>query len=75
MPPASRRAQNRGIALLEQRNQQVLGTDVVMAVIAALLLGDAKHAPRCRAKFREQAGSGFGFGQDGKSGRFRGDWI
>ena len=41
----------RRIALFEQGNQQVLGTDVIVAVVAALLFGDAQHAPRGWAKF------------------------
>ena len=55
MPSASSRSQDRRVALFEQGYQQMFGTDVVVAVVTALLFGDAKHAPRGRTKFREQA--------------------
>src|SRR5579863_8755130 len=42
------------VAFFEQRYHQVLGTDVILIVVAALLLGGAEHAPRCRAKLSEQ---------------------
>jgi hypothetical protein len=36
--------QRRRIALFEQGDQQVLGADVVVAVVSALLLSYSKHA-------------------------------
>jgi hypothetical protein len=40
------RAQNRAVALFEERDQQVFGADVVVAMVAALLFGYPKDAPR-----------------------------
>ncbi len=54
-PRSVERPQSCGIALLEQSNQQVLGTDVVMAVVTALLLRYPKHATRRWVKVGKQA--------------------
>jgi hypothetical protein len=40
------RAENRAVAFLEERDQQVFGADVVVAMVAALLFGYPKNAPR-----------------------------
>src|SRR5579862_3545873 len=47
--------ENRRIALFKQGDQQVLGTNVIVTVIAALLLGYTKHAPRGGIEPRKQA--------------------
>ncbi len=42
------------VLLFEQCEQHMFGTDVIVIVVAALLLGGAKNAARCRAEMREQ---------------------
>ena len=48
-------AQYGRIALLEERYQQMLRTNVIVTVVPALLLRYAKHAACRQAKFREQS--------------------
>ena len=62
---------HRGVALFEQRHQQVLGAHIVMTVIAALLLCYSKYAPRGWIEPRKQACSTTLRG----GSKFRGDWI
>ncbi len=50
------RGHDRRVALLEERDEQMLGADVVMAVIAALLLGYAEHAPRSGVEIAKTTG-------------------
>lgn len=45
---------NAGVMLLEQSDEQMFDSDIVMVVIAALLFGGAQYAPRGWAEFREQ---------------------
>ena len=49
-PVALEPLHDRRIALLQQRHEQMLGTDVVMIVIARLLLGGMHDPPSCRAE-------------------------
>ena len=81
IPSASRARRICRVALLEQRYQQVLGTDVVMAVVAALLLGGTQYAPRSGAESLEHV-SHVGLIQTGlrtiarrERAKYRGDWI
>src|ERR1700729_1962493 len=66
------RVQRRRVALLEESGQQVFGADVVMAMVAALLLGDAEHAPCRRIEIGEQMGPS---ASAGRRERYRGDTI
>ena len=64
-------AHDGGVALLEQGREQMLGADVVVAVVSALLLCHPKHAPRGWIKFGEQA---LGIDCNGRR-KYRGDTI
>jgi hypothetical protein len=72
------RTENTAVALLEQRHEQMLGADVIVAVITALLFRYTKNAPRSGIEPGKQ-GLGTVVRKESAGllggGKFRDDWI